>query len=143
MDHTQLSRKCWRQPKAASPIFFSGMYCRLYTWLMYSKCMAHIWTVYDLHMAHMAFRSAISSAIRSAFRSAISSPHMTHIWPIWAFLSLPFFVVCGTHIEYVLAIYGPKGASSQGEHPVLFFSSMRATQGRKAGGFAVRLRAHR
>ena len=39
------------------------------TWLMYSLCMAYIWSVYDLHMAHIAFRSAISSAIRSAQRT--------------------------------------------------------------------------
>ena len=39
------------------------------TWLMYSSCMAHIWPMYDLHMAHIAFRSAISSAIRSARRT--------------------------------------------------------------------------
>ena len=36
---------------------------------MYGLCLAHIWPMYDLHMAHIAFRSAISSAIRSAPRT--------------------------------------------------------------------------
>ena len=39
------------------------------TRLTYSLCMAHIWPMYDLHMAHIAFRSAISSAIGSARRT--------------------------------------------------------------------------
>ena len=54
----------------------------------------------------------------------------------------------------VLAIFGPcmapggaymalGGASGHREHPVFIFSSMRATQGRWAGGSAGRGRAHR
>ena len=39
------------------------------TWLIYSWCVAHIWPMYDLHMAHIAFRSAISSEVRSAQRT--------------------------------------------------------------------------
>ena len=39
------------------------------TWLMYSLCMPGIWPMYDLHMTHIVFRSAISSAIRSAQRT--------------------------------------------------------------------------
>ena len=39
------------------------------TWLMYSLCMAQIWPMHDLRMAHIAFRSAISSAISSAPRT--------------------------------------------------------------------------
>ena len=36
---------------------------------MYSLCMAHMWPMYDLHMVHIAFRSAISSAIGSVQRT--------------------------------------------------------------------------
>ena len=39
------------------------------TWLIYSLCMARLWPMYDLHMTHIAFRSAISSGIRSARRT--------------------------------------------------------------------------
>ena len=46
-----------------------GLYCRLY--MAYEQLMygPYIWPMYDLHMAHIAFRSAISSAIRSALRT--------------------------------------------------------------------------
>ena len=60
-----------RSPLAATPHFLDIGYgpsvvrtvgC---TWFTYSLCMAHIWPVYDLHMAHIAFRSAIRSAQRT------------------------------------------------------------------------------
>ena len=35
------------------------------TWLMHSLCVAHTWAMYDLHMARVAFRSAIRSAPRT------------------------------------------------------------------------------
>ena len=60
---------------AAAPLFLDIVYgpsvaCTVgCTWLMYSLCMAHIWPMYDLHVTHIAFRSAISSAIRSAQRT--------------------------------------------------------------------------
>ena len=60
---------------AAAPIFFIFIMVHLWhvfvgcTWLMYSLCMAHIWPMYDPHMTHIAFRSAISYAIRPAQRT--------------------------------------------------------------------------
>ena len=53
---------------------------------------------------------------------------MANFWPF----SFCFWFIFG----HVLTIYG------QGEHPVLIFSSMRAT-GRRAGGSAGGCRAHR
>ena len=42
------------------------------TWLTYSLCMAHIWPMLDLHMAHIAFRSAIRSAQRTDHQGTLA-----------------------------------------------------------------------
>ena len=74
MDHTQYPEngERWRSrcPPLSSYLLWSicGLYCRLhmvYEQLMYGPYRA----MYDLHITHIAFRSAISSAIRSAQRT--------------------------------------------------------------------------
>ena len=71
-----VSRKWGQRPKAAAPHFLHIYYGHLWpvptvgcTWLMYSLCMARIWPMYDLHMAHIAFRSAKDTDLQGTLAS--------------------------------------------------------------------------